>query len=73
VTSGDPVQERLDDRETSARQLLEQALRLAGRRLDHHRDSGPALHLALRFHRRGTRAASELDDTIAYLERTQER
>lgn len=73
MTSDNPVQERLDeleDQEASARQLLEQALLLAGRRADHQRDGGPALRLALRFHRRATRAANELDDTIAYLERT---
>ncbi|MFG2638901.1 hypothetical protein ACGFX8_35115 [Streptomyces sp. NPDC048362] len=69
MTSGNPVQERLDEldeREASVRWLLERTLRLAGRRLDHDWDSGPALHLALRFHRRATRAADELDYAISY-------
>jgi hypothetical protein len=73
VTSGNPVQERLDEldeREASARRLLERTLRLAGRRLDHDRATGPVLRLAVRFHRQATRAADELDCTIAYLERT---
>lgn len=72
MTSTNPVQERIDeleDQETAARHLLEQALLLAGRRADRQRDGTPALRLALRFHRRAIRAASELDDTIAYLER----
>ncbi|MFJ9753109.1 hypothetical protein [Streptomyces chartreusis] len=72
MTSGNPVQDRLDeldDQEASARLLLERTLRLAGRMLDHQRDSGPVLRLAVRFHRRAEHAATELDDTIAYLER----
>lgn len=72
MSSANPVQERLDeleDQEAAARALMEQALHLAGRRADHRRDSTPALRLALRFHRRATRAASELDHVIAYLER----
>ncbi|MGW1365347.1 hypothetical protein ACWCQP_49540 [Streptomyces chartreusis] len=72
MTSGNPVQDRLDEldgQETSARVLLERTLRLAGRRLDHHRDGGPVLRLAVRFHRRAEHAAAELDDTIAHLER----
>lgn len=73
MTSHNPVQDRLDEldgQEASARVLLERTLRLAGRRLDHHRDGGPALRLAVGFHRRAEHAAAELDDTIAYLERT---
>jgi hypothetical protein len=73
VTSQNPVQDRLDEldgQETSARLLLERTLRLAGRRLDHHRATGPALRLAVRFHRRAEHAAAEPDRTIAYLERT---
>lgn len=73
MTSGNQVQERLDEldaREASARRLLERTLRLAGRRLDHHRDSGPALRLAVGFHRRAEHAAAELDHAIAYLKRT---
>ncbi|MDJ0347621.1 hypothetical protein [Streptomyces sp. PH10-H1] len=72
MISGNPVQERLDEldeRETSARRLLERTLRLAARRHDHQRAAGPALHLALRFHRRAVRAADELDHAIAHLER----
>ncbi|WP_338672611.1 hypothetical protein V1460_06210 [Streptomyces sp. SCSIO 30461] len=72
MTSGNPVQDRLDeldDQEASARLLLERTLRLAGRMLDHERPTGPALRLAVRFHRRAEGAATELDDTIAYLER----
>ncbi|MGW7673986.1 hypothetical protein ACWGJX_44075 [Streptomyces sp. NPDC054775] len=37
--------------------------------LDHERPTGAALRLAVRFHRRAEHAATELDDTIAYLER----
>jgi hypothetical protein len=73
VTSEDPIQDRLDelwDTETTARRLLERTLHLAGRRLDHQRDGGPALRLAVRFHRRAEHAAAEHDDCIAYLERT---
>jgi len=73
VTSTNPVQDRLDEldqQEASARVLLERTLRLAGRRLDHHRDSGPALRLAVGFHRRAEGAAAELDYAVAYLERT---
>ena len=73
MTSKNPVQDRLDEldgQEVSARVLLERTLRLAGRRLDHHRATGPALRLAVRFHRRAAHAAAELDRTIAYLERT---
>ncbi|MFG2583450.1 hypothetical protein [Streptomyces malaysiensis] len=72
MTSDNPVQDRLDEldgRETSARLLLERTLRLAGRRLDHERPTGPALRLAVRVHRRAEHAAAELDDTLAYLER----
>ncbi|MFL4901763.1 hypothetical protein ACJ6WF_00885 [Streptomyces sp. MMS24-I2-30] len=72
MTSGNPVQERLDEldeREALARRLLERTLRLADRIHGHQRDSTPALHLALRFHRRAEGAAAELDDTIAHLER----
>ncbi|WP_331749802.1 hypothetical protein OG963_42950 (plasmid) [Streptomyces sp. NBC_01707] len=68
MTSGNSVRDRLDeldDQETSARLLLERRLRLAGRRLDHHRATGPALRLAVRFHRR-----AEHDTAIAHLERT---
>ncbi|MEU3343030.1 hypothetical protein [Streptomyces sp. NPDC006668] len=73
MTSGNPVQDRLDEldaREASGRLLLERTLRLAGRRLDHDRSTGPALRLAVGFHRRAEGAAAELDGTIAYLERT---
>ncbi|MGW4995868.1 hypothetical protein ACWEQ3_51505 [Streptomyces mirabilis] len=73
MTSQNPVQDRLDEldgQETSARVLLERTLRLAGRRLDHHRDSGPVLRLAVGFHRRAEHAAAELDSCIAHLERT---
>ncbi|MFG3205303.1 hypothetical protein [Streptomyces sp. NPDC048192] len=72
MTSQNPVQDRLDelwDTETTARRLLERTLHLAGRRLEHQRDGGPALQLAVRFHRRATLAAAEHDDTIAYLHR----
>jgi hypothetical protein len=73
VTWVNPVQDRLDEldeREASARRLLERTLRLAGRILDRDRPTGPALRLAVGFHRRAEGAAAELDDTIAYLERT---
>ncbi|WKK20925.1 hypothetical protein QZH56_37080 (plasmid) [Streptomyces olivoreticuli] len=73
MTSHNPVQERLDEldeREASARQLLERTLRLAGRQLDHDRPGDQVLRLAVCFHRRAEGAAAELDDTIAYLERT---
>ncbi|MER7577875.1 hypothetical protein [Streptomyces sp. NPDC126514] len=55
MTSGNPVQDRLDEldeQEASARVLLERTLRLA-----------------VGFHRRAEHAAAELDRTIAYLER----
>ncbi|MGW3985252.1 hypothetical protein [Streptomyces mirabilis] len=73
MTSQNPVQDRLDEldgQEASARVLLERTLRLAGRRLDHHRTTGPVLRLAVGFHRRAEHAAAELACAITYLERT---
>ncbi|MER7817395.1 hypothetical protein [Streptomyces sp. NPDC096153] len=73
MTSGNPLQDRLDEldeQEASARVLLERTLRLAGCRLDHHRDSGPALRLAVGLHRQAKHAAAELACAFAYLERT---
>ncbi|MEV7190124.1 hypothetical protein [Kitasatospora sp. NPDC093102] len=77
MTGANQVQEHIDTLEAdqdTARDLLERALRLAGRQVDRHPQpslpglAGRTIRLAVAFHRRAE-AATGLDDFINYLER----